>query len=84
MVDCYSPALNLPSIPINDSFRPNKISWYTPNILPYEISVAYVNSASIFTTPYYLPQFILLTPYAPYTYHIIIRNKPGHAIGKIG
>ena len=84
MVDCDSPALNLPSMPINDSFRPNKISWYTPNILPYEISVAYVNSASTFTTHYYLPQFILLTPYAPYTYQIIIRNKPGHAIGKIG
>ena len=61
MVDCDSPALNIPSIPIDDSFRPKIISWYTTDIIPYDIYVASVNSVVNFTTPSYFPQFILLT-----------------------
>ena len=61
MVDCESPALNLPSMPIDDSFRPKIISCYTTDMIPYDISVASVNSVVTFTTPSYFPQFILLT-----------------------
>ena len=61
MGDCDSTALNLPSMPIDDSFRPKIISCYTTDIIPYDISVASVNSVVTFTTPSYFPQFILLT-----------------------
>ena len=60
MVDCDSPALNLPSVPIDNSSRPKIISCYSTDMIPYDISVASVNSVVTFTTPSYFPQFILL------------------------
>ena len=40
-VDCGSPDLNLPPIPIDNSYIPNKTSLYNPDLLPatiYDVS----------------------------------------------
>ena len=61
MVDCDSPDLNLPSMPIDDTFRPKIMYCYTTDMIPHDISVASVNSVVTFTTTSYFLQFILLT-----------------------
>ena len=48
-VDCGSPALNLPTMPLDKSFRPNKILLCTLDHLPGTISVASGNSVSPLT-----------------------------------
>ena len=53
--------LNLPHMPIGDSFRPNKRAYYTPDPLSSAISVASGNSISTLTTPSDPPQVIVLT-----------------------
>ena len=69
---------------IYDSSRPNKISHYIPDPIPSSFSVSSVNYVSNSAAPYHSPQVIFLTFYAPDTYHIIIRYKPGLAVYKIG
>ena len=69
---------------IYDSSRPNKISHCIPDPIPSSFSVSSGNYVSNFATPYHSPQVIFLTFYAPDTYHIIIRYKPGLAVYKIG
>ena len=71
-------------MPIDDSFRPNKRSRYTPNPLPAAIYVASENSVSTLTTLSDSPQVIALNYYAPNTDHNTMRKKPGHATEKIG
>ena len=73
---CGSPDLNLPHIPIDDSPRPNKISWYTFDPLPADISVTPGYSVIKMTTPFYSPQLIEAIYYDPDTLHTIISDNP--------
>ena len=83
-VDFGSPYLNIPPMPIGDSFRPKQITWYTPDTLPASISVAYGNYVGTLTTPYEPPKVNLLNYDDPDTVHIITRDKPGHKTEKRG
>ena len=74
-VDCNNPDLNLPPVPIAYSPFPNKVTWYTPDPIPYFISVAYEKSVSNFATPCDPPQDILLTYDPLNTYHTTMREK---------
>ena len=78
------PDLNIPPMRIDDSFGPNKRYFYTSDHIQSAISIAYENYVSNLTTSSESPQCILLTSYAPDTDHIIMREKPGRAIDKIG
>ena len=82
-VDCGSPDLNLPSIPIDDISIPNKRVRYTPDYPPDDISVASGNSVSNFTTPSDSLQVILLNYIPISTNRNIMRDKPVHAMDKI-
>ena len=64
-VYCGIPYLNIPPMPIDDSPCPNKISHYTPDLLPAAIYVASETSVSTFTNPYDSPGVIVLTSNAP-------------------
>ena len=84
MVDCGIPDLNLPPIPIDDSPRPDKISRYTPDLLPASIYVAYGKYVSTLDTPSELPQVVILTYDAPNTDHAINTDKPICVTDKVG
>ena len=71
-------------MPIDDSFRPNKISHHTPDPLPYSIYVVSVKYVSNFTNPSEYTKFIVLAYDASDTYNIIIRDKRGRSTDKIG
>ena len=58
-----SPALNLPPITIDDRPRLHLKSQYTPDMLPYSISVSSEKSVSGFTTSSGSPQLLLLPSY---------------------
>ena len=79
---CSSPALNPPSMPIDDSSRPNKRARYTPDPLRAAIYVASGKSIRNLTTPSDSPQVILLPSDTPDTDHITMRDKPGRATEK--
>ena len=66
-VDCVSPSLNPPPMPIGDSFIPNTIACYTPYPLPYAIYVASRNSVSSLITPYDPPKVSILNFDSTYT-----------------
>ena len=83
LVVCVIQYLILLPITIYDSFILNKISQYTPDPIPDAIYVASGNSIITFTTHYESPKVSLVPYYASYTYHIIMRDKPGHATDKI-
>ena len=79
--DYGSPGLNLPPMPIDDSFRLNKRACCTPDPFLAVISVASEKYVSTLATPSDSTRVIILTYDAPYTYtgHVIMRDKPGHA-----
>ena len=57
-IDCGSPYLNFPHIPVDDSPRPNRMSWYTSDPLPAAISVTPGYYVSTLTTPSDSPQLL--------------------------
>ena len=57
--DFVSLSLKIPHILVDDSPYPNKISQYTPGLLPDTIYAASVKSVINLTTPYDLPQIIV-------------------------
>ena len=69
---------------IDDSYRPNKTSLYTTDILPSALYVASGKPVSNLITPYESPHISVLTSDYPDTNHIIMSDKPGHAMVKIG
>ena len=69
LADCGSPNFNLPPITIDDTPHLHKRARYTPDMLPYTISVASVNSVSTLTTSYDSPKTLLLTSDDPNTLH---------------
>ena len=83
-VGCGSPDLNLPPVSIDDSSGLNKISRYTPDLLPASIYVAYGKYVSTLDTPSELPQVVILTYDAPNTDHAIIIDKHDCATEKRG
>ena len=83
-VYCGIPYLNILPIPIYDSPRMNKRSGYTPDMIPYSVYVASGNYISTFTAPSETPQVIVLTSDSTGTNHIIMRDKLGCSLDKIG
>ena len=83
-VYCVIPYLNLPPVPIGDSYRPNKIVFYTPDPLTDDISIDSGNYVINFTTPHDSPKVTLLTSDATETDHVIMIDKPVHATAKRG
>ena len=79
-----SPDFNLPPMPIEYSFKPNKRYLYTPDPLLYTIYFSSGNSVGNLTTPSESPKVIVLTSDDTDTYHIIVRGKHGHATDKRG
>ena len=71
-------------MPIDDSSGTNKRARYTPDIIPSFNYVASVNSVSTFNKTSDNIHVIVLTYDAPETDHITMRDKPGHAMEKIG
>ena len=83
-VECGSPYLNLPPMPLDENSRPKKRARYTPDQLPAAISVASGKSVGTLTTPSDRPQDIFLISDAPSTDHTTMRDKPGCAKDKRG
>ena len=82
--DCGSPALNLPSITIDDIPCPDKIARYTPYLLPSAISVASKNYVSTLTTPSDLTQLFLLNSDDTNPRHTMKKDEPYRGRLKIG
>ena len=82
-VYCGNTYLNLPPIPIGDSYIPNKISHYIPYPLPDAVYFASVNHVSTFTAPSKSLQVIILTYYDPNTRHNFMIDNPGCIRGEI-
>ena len=66
-VDCGSPDLYLPPMPIGDSLITNKRDLYTPDLLPCAIYADSGKSVSTLTDPSDPPKCIPLTSDAPGT-----------------
>ena len=75
-VDCGSPDLNIPRIPIGDSPRPNKRDRYGYNMLTAAISVTPGYFVSKLTTPSDYPQIIEPDYYDPVNLHTIMSDNP--------
>ena len=71
-------------MPIDDSPRLNRRSWYNPDPHPDAIYVASRNYVINFSTPSYPPQVILLNYYNPNTDHTSMGDKPVHDTDKKG
>ena len=64
-------------MPMDDSSRPNKGAWYTPDMLPDSISIDYWNYVSTLNNLYKYTKVILLSSDATNTSRTINREKPG-------
>ena len=82
--DLCRPVLNLPPIPIDDSSCLDKLSQYTPDLLPYTISFSSENSVITLTAPYDYPK--LLVPNSDYInpQHNTNKENPVHSKVKRG
>ena len=74
--DCGSSYFYLTPIIIDDIPQPHNISWYNPDLIPYNISVASENSVSTFTTPNDSPLLLILTYYYPSPPHAMKKDEP--------
>ena len=83
-VYCDSKDLNIPGMPLNESYIPNKRACYTLDQLPYTVYVASGNSVRTLNTPSESPPDIPLSYDVPSTDHTIFIFKPGCAKEKIG
>ena len=70
----------MPTITIDDRLWPDKISRYTPDLLPGEISVTYENSVSTLTTTSDYPQPLFLTSDDPNPLHSITKESTYHGV----
>ena len=82
--NCGRPSLNLPPITIGDSSRLDKISLYTPDLLPSAIFVSSKNYVSTLTTPSDSPQVLLLPSSYPYPRHAMKKYNTYRVIFKRG
>ena len=83
-IDCGIPDLNLPTITIDDRPLRDKISRYTPDILPSAISVASEKYVCTLTTSSDSPQLCLLTSDDPNPIHVTKKYEPYRGRAKIG
>ena len=74
--DCGISYCNLPPITIDNRTYPDKGSRYTPDIIPYTISVASEKSVSTLNTPSDSPQPSILTSNYPNHHHTMKKYKP--------
>ena len=82
--DCSHPDLNLSYMPLDDSTNPNKISLYTPDLIPAAIYVSYQNYVFTLNNPFEPPKFTLLDYDCSTTEHIIMVDKHESGNVKIG
>ena len=76
--------MNLHPIPIDDSTLPDKRARYTPDLLPYAISIAYEDSVITLTAPYDPPQVLALTSGDPNPNNFMNKYNPVHGRVKRG
>ena len=79
-----SPALNLPTIIIDDSPRPYKRARYAPDMLTAAISVASGKSVSTLTSPSYFQQVLVLTSDDTNPHNFMKTDNPVRVRVKIG
>ena len=71
-----SPDFNLPPITIDDIPRLDKISNYTPDMLPGAVYAASEKYVSTFTTPSDSPPLRILTSDGPNPHHFMNKDEP--------
>ena len=81
--DSDTPALDPPTITINDSPRLNKITWYTSDPLPSNISFASGNCVSTLSTSFNSPQLLEPNYHDHGSHHTIMSDNPFRGRTKI-